>query len=202
MTLVQGFMPFGAFEQNPSQQLVEALAARVPAAGSDRIVASVLPVSYAAVAGAVPALVAEHRPRVWLGVGLAAGRPSLSIEAVAVNHVGSAEPDAEGMVVEEAPVRADGPAAYLSTVPLGAVVAAWRREGIPGYVSRTAGTYLCNMAFYLAAHSAEQLGLDCRVGFVHVPLLPEQVADPAAQPSMASSLQARGLDAVLAAVAP
>lgn len=203
LTLVQGFMPFGAFARNPSQELVDALEARVAAGrppGSGRIVTAVLPTSYAEVAEAVPALVAEHRPDVWIGVGLAAGRPSLSIEAVAVNHVGSPEPDVDGAVVEAAPVRLGGPAAYLSALPLEAVLAGWRAAGIPGYVSLTAGAYLCNMSFYLAAHSAAQLGLGCRAGFLHVPLLPEQVTDAQAQPSMAGNLQAAGLDLLLETV--
>lgn len=202
LTLVQGFMPFGAYARNPSQELVEDLATRVRSAtgaedGTDRIVTAVLPTSYAAVADAVPALVDAHRPDVWLGVGLAAGRPSLSVEAVAVNHVGSLEPDVDGAVVESAPVRLGGPAAYLSPLPLGGIVEAWQAAGLPGYVSMTAGAYLCNMSFYLAAPSAARLGLGCRVGFLHVPLLPEQVADARSQPSMAAALQRRGLDVVL-----
>jgi pyroglutamyl-peptidase len=201
--MVQGFMPFGAYDRNPSQELVEALAARRTGGqvvATSRIVTAVLPTSYATVSETVPALMTAERPDVWIGVGLAAGRPSLSVEAVAVNHVGSADPAADGAVVRSASVRVGGPAAYLSTLPLEAIVAAWREAGIPGYVSMTAGTYLCNMAFYLAASRAAQLGLDCRVGFLHLPLLPEQVTDPDAQPSMARELQLAGLDSLLEVV--
>lgn len=209
LTLVQGFMPFGSFAANPSQELVEGLGRRVSAAGlgvggrgagAGRIVTAVLPTSYAAVSETVPALVDQHRPDVWVGIGLAAGRPSLSVEAVAVNRIASLEPDADGVVVLSASVRVGGPAAYLSTLPLEAVVAAWRAGGIPGCVSMSAGAFLCNMAFYLAAHSAARLGLDCRVGFLHVPLLPDQVADAAVQPSMTLDLQGRGLDVLLEVV--
>lgn len=200
-TLVQGFTPFGGLPRNPSQELVEALAARGRAGGApDRrgaLVTAVVPTSYAAVSEAVPALMAEHRPDTWIGVGLAAGRPSLSIESVAVNMMGSIQADVEGTVVERAPVRDDGPAAYFSTLPLERIVAAWHEAGIPGFVSQSAGSYLCNMSFYLAAHTAERLGIDCRVGFLHVPMLPEQVIEPHQQPSMAWSLQVQGLDTVL-----
>lgn len=205
LTLVQGFTPFAAFTSNPSQELVERIGERAAAGqapGAGRIVTAVLPTSYAEVAETVPALVAEHRPDAWVGVGLAPGRPSLSVEAVAVNRVGSPEPDVDGVVVDAAPVRLGGPAAYLSTLPLEAIVAAWRDAGIPGYVSTSAGTYLCNMSFYLAAHSAAQLGLGCRVGFLHVPLLPEQVTDAHGQASMARSLEETGLDLLLGALDP
>lgn len=205
LTLVQGFTPFASFTSNPSQELVERLGERVRAGqapGGGRIVTTVLPTSYADVADAIPALVAEHHPDVWVGVGLAPGRPSLSVEAVAVNRIGSPEPDVDGVVVDAAPVRLGGPAAYLSTLPLEPIVAAWRSAGVPGYVSTTTGTYLCNMSFYLAAHSAARLGLACRVGFLHLPLLPEQVTDAQAQPSMARSLQETGLDALLEALGP
>jgi len=44
-------------------------------------------------------------------------------------------------------------AAYFATLPLRAIVEAWMAAGIPGYVSDTAGTYLCNAALYSASHS-------------------------------------------------
>jgi pyroglutamyl-peptidase len=195
--VVQGFGPFGDFAVNPSELLVRSLAER----GDPDVMAEVLPVSKDRVAGAVPELIKAHRPDLWLGVGLAAGRPALAIEAVAVNlaHWPPQRADADGVSVARQPVTADGPAAYVTTLPVEEILDAWRNAGIPGYLSQTAGSYLCNLSFYAAAQAAADLGVECRVGFLHVPLLPELVTEPDRQPSMSMTLQTAGLDLVLAA---
>jgi pyroglutamyl-peptidase len=209
--LVQGFGPFGRFPINPSELLVRALANRATTSratpgedppqtlGQHELHTEVLNTTAATVAEAVPALMAEHRPDVWLGVGLAAGRPSLSIEAVAVN-LGCWEtddPEADREPWPRRPVSGGGPAAYLTSLPVEAILDAWRDAGLPGYLSHSAGTYLCNMSFYLAAEAAERLGTGCLVGFLHVPQLPGEVTSPSTEPSMSFALQQAGLDTVL-----
>lgn len=197
LTLVQGFGPFGGLATNPSELLVRALAER---AGPD-VCTAVLTVSMREVAEAVPRLMAEHRPDVWLGVGLAAGRTALSLEAVAVNLADwpAEAADHDGVAVARVPATKCGPAAHLTTLPAERILSSWRQAGIPGYLSLTAGSYLCNFSFYLAAQAAIDLGLDCKVGFLHVPLLPEQVTAPDRQPSMHMALQAAGLDLAIEA---
>jgi pyroglutamyl-peptidase len=213
--LVQGFGPFSRFRINPSELLVRALQARPVT--RDGLRTEVLETTPANVAEAVPALMDEFRPDVWIGVGLAAGRPALSVEAVAVNigcwetsdpqanghpradgnpDAGS-DPEADSPLWPRRPVSAGGPAAYLTTLPAQEILTAWRDAEIPGYLSNSAGTYLCNMSFYLAAQAAERLGTGCLVGFVHVPLLPAQVIKPASEPSMSFALQQAGLDVVI-----
>jgi pyroglutamyl-peptidase len=195
--VVQGFGPFGGFDPNPSELLVRSLAERCD---SD-IRTEVLPVSLDRVATEVPKLLEESRPQVWLGVGLAGGRTALALEAVAVNLAGWPESaaDADGVSVARMPVAAGGPAAHLTTLPAEEILTAWREAGIPGYLSQTAGSYLCNYSFYTAAEAARQLGLSCMVGFLHVPLLPELVTEPRQQPSMSLALQSAGLDLVIEA---
>jgi pyroglutamyl-peptidase len=200
--LVQGFGPFSRFAVNPSELLVRALRDRQPA--RDGLRAEVLETTAANVAEAVPALMEDFRPDVWIGVGLAAGRPALSVESVAVNigawETGAPEAgdtEAGGEPWPRQPVSSGGAAAYLTTLPTEEILGAWRDAEIPGYLSNTAGTYLCNMSFYLAAQAAERLGTGCLVGFVHVPLLPAQVTKPASEPSMSFALQQAGLDVVL-----
>jgi pyroglutamyl-peptidase len=200
--LVQGFGPFARFRINPSELLVRALDDRPVA--RDGLRTEVLETTAANVAGAVPALMDEFRPDVWIGVGLAAGRPSLSVEAVAVNigcwETGAPEtgaPEAGSEPWPRRPVSPGGAAAYLTTLPAEEILGGWRDAEIPGYLSNSAGTYLCNMSFYLAAQAAERLGTGCLVGFVHVPLLPAQVTKPASEPSMSFALQQAGLDVVL-----
>lgn len=188
--LVQGFGPFGRFPTNPSELLVRALGTRAD------LHTVVLETNPDRVAEAVPDLMAEHRPDVWLGVGLAAGRPSLSVEAVAVN-LGRWDTEDPAPSEWPHPVSDHGPDAYLTTLPAEAILSAWRDADIPGHLSHSAGTYLCNMSFYLAAQAAQRLGTGTMVGFLHVPLLPGQVTKPATEPSMSFALQQAGLGTVL-----
>jgi pyroglutamyl-peptidase len=89
----------------------------------------------------------------------------------------------------DAPIAARGPAAYWSTLPIKAIVAALRREGIPAAVSQTAGTFVCNHVFY-GLMRILQTRRGVRGGFIHVPFLPEQTTT---QPSLPLATMTRGV---------
>ena len=58
-------------------------------------------------------------------------------------------------------------------------------EGIPAYVSNTAGTFLCNQTLYATLHEIAMREQTARAGFIHLPLLPAMVAASGLdQPSM------------------
>ena len=82
--------------------------------------------------------------------------------------------NAGGQPVDRAIVRG-GPAAYFSTLPVKAMVAALRAEGVPAEVSQTAGTFVCNHVFYGLMHALRRKR-GVRGGFIHVPFLPEQAS--------------------------
>jgi pyroglutamyl-peptidase len=121
--VIQGFGPFLDFPVNPSELLVRSVAGR----GEPGLHTEVLPVSLDQTAAEVPRLMEKYQPRVWLGVGLAAGRTALALEAVAVNLADwpEAEADADGVSVTRRPIAPDGPAAHLTTLPAGPILAAW-----------------------------------------------------------------------------
>jgi len=98
---------------------------------------------------------------------------------------------------------AGGPAAYWTSLPIKAMAAAIRREGIPAEVSQTAGTFVCNHLFYSLAHVIATQRPTLRGGFIHIPLLPEQAArNPTKYGSMSLATIVAGLEiAVAAAVA-
>ncbi|NBH04428.1 pyroglutamyl-peptidase I, partial [Amycolatopsis sp. SID8362] len=97
-------------------------------------------------------------------------------ERVAINLVDARIPDNAGARPVDVPVVADGPAAYFTTLPVKACVAAIRAAGVPASVSHTAGTYVCNQVFYGLMHLLATEFPGVRGGFVHVPFSPEQVA--------------------------
>jgi pyroglutamyl-peptidase len=94
-----------------------------------------------------------------------------------------------------------GPVAYFATLPLAAILAALLAEGIPAYVSNTAGTYLCNQTLYGTLHLLVQRGHPARAGFIHLPLLPAMVAASGLeQPSMDAGLMVRAVEIALGVV--
>jgi pyroglutamyl-peptidase len=192
---LQGFGPFGPHAVNPAERVVQDVAAEYP---RDRavIIPHVLTTSQPGVEP-IPALLANDRPAAWIGVGLAAGRSALAVERVAINLADYRIPDEAGRQLQDQPIVPDGPTAYWSTLPVRRIEAMWRARDIPGYVSYSAGTFLCNQAFFLARHAAERLDPQPWVGFIHIPAMVEQVANPGAQPALPYQVLKAGLVAVV-----
>ncbi|MEU0792813.1 pyroglutamyl-peptidase I [Amycolatopsis sp. NPDC005961] len=190
--LMTGFAPFGGEPVNPSWQAVSLLGAR-----RDDIAAVELPCEFAASLPTLRRAVEEHRPSLVVCVGQAGGRPDVTPERVAVNLIDARIPDNAGARPVDVPVVPDGPAAYFTTLPVKACVAAIRAAGVPASVSHTAGTYVCNQVFYGLMHLLSARP-DVRGGFVHVPFSPEQVAASGkAAPSLGVDRIADALEALV-----
>jgi pyroglutamyl-peptidase len=188
--LLTGFPRFADVERNPSEQIVSALDGSTVCGVA--VAGRVLPVSAARTPGAVRAAIAETAPSLTLMLGVAPGRAGLSVERTALNVLDFPAPDNDGAQPVDEPIEAGAPAAYFATLPLRRIVAAWQAAGIPGYVSESAGLYLCNAAMYTALHATAGGGPP--TGFLHLPSLPDEVAaqrEP--QPSMPLATQIEGV---------
>ncbi len=170
--LLTGFEAFGDSEKNPTAEIVQLLDGTSVA--DHRVSGVALPVTAAGAPKALKEAVALHSPGLVLSLGLANGRSMLALERVAINVLDFPIPDNDGSQPTGEPVVKDGPAAYFATLPIKAILAAWQEAGLPGYVSNTAGTYVCNQTFYNSLHLSKQHGY--RAGLIHVPYLPEQAS--------------------------
>ncbi len=198
--LVTGFEPFGTHAANPTEGLAKAVDGR--RVGACQVRGAVLPVDHARVGPAVAGLLAETDPVAIVQLGLATGRARIALERVALNVIDDELPDNVGERKTGEPCVAGGPAAYLTTLPHAAILAALTAEGIPAYLSNTAGTYLCNQTLYATLHLLSRRARPPSAGFVHVPLLPSMVAAAGVeQPSMDFPLMLRALEIVLGVVA-
>jgi pyroglutamyl-peptidase len=198
--LVTGFEPFGSFTMNPSQDLAKALDGR--RIGKCAIAGTVLPVHHREASRHVSVLLQEMAPIAVVHLGLADGRARLALERAALNVMDYRIPDNAGYQAEGEPCVPEGPAAYFASLPLPEILAALTAEGIPAYVSNTAGTYLCNQTLYRTLHEIAMRELTTRAGFIHLPLLPGMVAlSKTDQPSMDLPLMLRGVETVLRIVA-
>lgn len=199
--LLTGFDPFGGETVNPSWEAARALHGR--RIGGHRVVARQMPTQFAASLRLLRAALRETTPAIVLGVGQAGGRTQLSLERVAINLQDARIPDNAGAQPIDEPVIAGAPAAYFSTLPLKAMLAALHEAGVPTGISHTAGTYVCNHLAYAMLHwSARKRGV--RAGFIHIPWLPAQAASRHGAASMALEEMVRGLEIALrvAAVTP
>jgi len=196
MILVTGFEPFGGHPSNPSEQIAKAVDGRV--VGGQVVRAAVLPVHHVEAGTAAGNLLREHDPLAVLHVGLAGGRARIALERVAVNVMDYDVADNAGYQARGEPCVPGGPAAYLSTLPLPAILEALTRESIPTYLSDTAGTYLCNQTLYATLHAVSAASSRALVGFMHVPLSPAMVAASGLdQPSMDPAIGVRAVEAAL-----
>lgn len=188
--LVTGFKPFGTYTLNPSEMIARRLDGTTVA--SRRVVGIVLPVAAALAPDLLLEAVESFRPAAVLSLGLANGRSGLALERVGINVLDFPMPDNANAQPVDEPVVPDGPAAYFTTLPARAILDAWQAAGIPGYLSDTAGTYLCNQILYLGLHISARFGFPS--GFIHLPSLPEQVApSKRMEPSMSLDLMIQGV---------
>ena len=196
--LVTGFEPFGGETVNPSWEVARALdGERIE---DSRIVARRLPCVFGDVARTLCAAVDELQPTFVLALGQAAGRCDFSIERVAINIDDARIVDHVGVQPVDTPVIPGAPAAYFASLPIKAMVAALRAAGYPASVSQSAGTFVCNHAFFALMHAlAQRRGV--RGGFMHLPLLPEQAARAQGQPSLPLGTMIDGVRVALRCVA-
>jgi pyroglutamyl-peptidase len=189
--LVTGFDPFDGEPLNPSWEAVRRLPDTVARA---EIIKVQIPTSFGRSTDVVRAAILEHDPDVIVSVGQAGGGFAISPERVAVNVDDGRVPDNDGNQPIDTPIRADGPAAYFSLLPINAMVAAMKKAGIPAAVSNTAGTYVCNHIMYQVLYMIDREFSGKRGGFVHVPYSPQQVVDKPGVPSL-------GIDDITVALA-
>jgi pyroglutamyl-peptidase len=189
--LLTGFDPFGGQPVNPSWLAVQALDGRE--LDGHVVVAAQLPTRFGQSLHVLRELLGQHRPALVICAGQAGGRAALSLERVAINVNDARIPDNAGAQPVDTPVVEDGPAAYFTTLPIKAMLAALLADGIRADVSQTAGTFVCNHVFYGLMHLlAQPAWAGTRGGLVHVPWLPQQGA-----PSMTLEQLARGLEVAI-----
>ena len=165
--VIAGFGPFPGAPVNPSALLVKALTRRRrPALAGVTLTAHVFATSYAVVDRDLPKLFAA-KPDIVLIFGLAARRRQLCIETRARNAVSVLFADAGKHRPARGIIAPDAPPSRRGNAPFAALLGAVRATGFPARLSRDAGRYLCNYAYWQALGRVR--GNRTLVQFVHVP---------------------------------
>ena len=188
--LITGFDPFGGATVNPSREAVMALPDRI---GDWMLTKLEVPTVFGQAADRVLTLARELTPDAIICVGQAGGRAAVTPEVVAINLREAAIPDNAGNQPQNTPVVEGGPAAYFATLPVRDMVAAIKAADLPATLSYTAGAFVCNDLLYSLLYEFKET--DIKIGFIHVPFLPEQAKEGV--PSMALDDIVRGLSAAI-----
>ena len=191
--LITGFQPFGGADTNPSWLAVQALPDVV---GEYELCKLEIPVVFGEAADLVLAKAKEIQADLVIAVGMAGGRESVTPERIAVNIQDARIPDNAGNQPRGAFVAEDGPAAYFSTLPLRAMIAAMKEAGVPASLSNTAGTFVCNNLMYGLLDHLDRTGRHIPAGFIHIPATPAQAVERPS-PSLSPETVVKGLLAAI-----
>lgn len=164
MILLTGFEPFGGADRNPSWEAAQLVPDQISGRAVHRLH---LPVEYDRAAALLQQEIARLRPEIVISVGVANGRKAITPELAAINYRFASIPDNAGVSHAGDSIAPDGPAAYMTSLPVHDMIVAVNDAGIPAHLSLSAGAYVCNDVYY-ALLSCEAVfghkGL-----FVHVP---------------------------------
>lgn len=190
---ITGFGPFGHDTYNPTESVLKALHAADP-----ELRVQVFPVSVDSVDQQLAPFLKAHQPEVVISLGLAGGRTALAAEMIALNRMDFGIPDVSGAQWRNQPITPEGPTALSSLLDVETICALWREHEIPGYVSYSAGTYLCNYLYYRVLQWCQTSS--ARATFIHVPYSTVFVPRPEKNASMDELRMVQGIQCIVEAV--
>lgn len=167
--LITGFDPFGGESVNASWEAVKLLPDQI---GGYKIHKLQIPTVFGLAPKTVLEKAAEIQPDVIISVGQAGTRAAVTPERIGINVRDARIADNAGISPKDESIVPGGPDGLFSTLPVKAMIAAIQAAGLPGAVSNTAGTFVCNDVLYSLLH--HYAGTHVRCGFIHVPWLPQQ----------------------------
>ncbi len=169
--LMTAFEPFGGAKQNQSKRTVEAFKLDDPGMN---ITTMFLPVDYDD--RTIVSLLENDDFDVIILTGEAAGRKKICFEHHAINTTFALAPDNKNITKKGVSIVDDGPLALKNTIGFMTMI-----DRLPGKhavkLSFSAGAYLCNMNYYLALYHASVQNKKTKIGFIHVPVFDDDVAN-------------------------
>ena len=193
--ILTGFAPFGGETVNSSYQAVKLLPDNIDGC---QLIKLELPVSFDLCASLMEWMISMHHPDAVVCLGQAGGRTAITPEYVAINLKHSVMPDNSGIAYIDQPILPDAPNAYFTMLPVRKMVENLQEAGIPGFISYSCGTFVCNCMMYHLLHQINTKSLGIKGGFIHVPYSTEQVKCKCIAPfSMEIEEIARGIEICL-----
>jgi len=200
--LITGFEPSGGDKINPSEMVARSLEGRLISGRPLSI--RVLPAETRTMRERLEQTLLEEDPDIVIALGLFGGRTAMALERVAVNILDFEHPDNVGVMRKGDVITRGGADARLSNLPFERIVEAWHDNGVPGYVSNSAGTSLSNQMLYELLGLTESSPTPVIAGLVHCPYLPAQAiaAGSESSPSMSYEVMKKGMEVLVETVVP
>lgn len=170
--LVTGFGAFSTNDINPTEEILALLPQSIR---GNEIVTVVLPVIFDECFEVLKPLIDKEKPGIIINLGLAAGRTAITPERVAINVKDSRVADNNGNTPFDETIVIDGDFALQSTLPLRRIESILKRKHLPVSISNSAGLYVCNNIMYHTLNYIKENNLEVQAGFIHIPLMSEQV---------------------------
>jgi pyroglutamyl-peptidase len=172
--VLTGFEPYGGRRINPAAEVAKALDGST--IDGFAVIGAILPVSHRNLRKRLDELLVELRPSIVISLGLAPGEKMIRLERFGLNLLDFEIADNDGARLADAPIEANGTTGVRASLPLRAIERALLAAGIPARLSNSAGTFLCNATLYGLIGALEERFPAALGGFIHLPYLPEQVA--------------------------
>lgn len=201
--LLTGFEAFGTTPVNPAEAVVHRL--NGDTVDGATVTGLVVPNTFFKAIDVVTEAMERIAPDAVVMMGEYGGRSMVTVERLAQNLNDGARyglRDNDGVLLDGTLTVPDGPAAYVTTLPIRAMVLAMRAAGCPADISDSAGTFCCNHLMYGILHHIAVSGLPVRAGWIHLPHLPEVAArvENLGAPSMSADTAAEAVRVGLAAI--
>jgi pyroglutamyl-peptidase len=201
--LLTGFEAYGNTPENPAESVARLLDGRRIA--DSEIASLVVPNNFFECIECVQEAIRTVAPDVVVMMGEYGGRATITVERIAQNLNDSTRyqlADNRGCELQDMETVPEGPVAYRASLPIRAMVKAMRDAGIPADISDAPGTFCCNHLMYGILHYVASNALSIRVGWMHLPHLPQVAALPEnlGAPSMSVETSASGVAIALRAI--
>lgn len=195
--LLTGFEPFGGYSVNPSQMIAIELDGKE--FSRIKIIGKVISLRFHNIKREIIEIIDKYEPEIILNLGQAS-RPALSIEKVAIN-LATADHSAYncGSKPRDEILEPTGPVAYFSTLPIRILVQLLKENHVPCFISYSAGTFGCNQIMYHSLHHIHNKNIhqETQAGFIHLPLLPEQVLKNPSTASMDYNTMRQSIELII-----
>ena len=200
--LIVGFEPHGGDKINPSELVARSLEGRL--ISGRPVSVRVQPAETRTMRERLERALIEEEPDIVVAMGQFSGRTAMAMERVSVNVLDFEHPDNVGVMRKGDVISRGGADARLSNLPFERIIDAWHANGVPGYVSNSAGTFLGNQMLYELLGLTESAVPPVIAGLVHLPLLPAQaiLAGSESNPSMSYELMKKGIEILVETVVP
>ena len=191
--LITGFDPFAGESINPSYEIVK----RLGDIDGVELFKLEIPTVFEKAASIISNKIDEIKPDAVISIGQAGGRTSISPEVIGVNLRHASIEDNEKNKPDFEKIIEDGEDGLFSTIEVRDIVDDIKAAGIPADLSYSAGTFVCNDVLYSTLSYVERNNLDIKVGFIHVPFIPEQVISKKNTPSMTLENMVKAIEIVI-----